>query len=288
MLAQRRGRRRRARGAAATRCRPRKTTPEAVAAARRRPAPAVRPAAALRPRRRCSRCRSGMRRRWSTGAARAGPSRSSSARVACWRNRARSPSTAWPGSALIWLLRACSSAWCSRCSASRSCSRSAAMPLSLIFSTVFYASLYFTFADCFVAADPIAARRRDDADSAPTHSRKDTLMKKVAIVTGAGSGIGRATRARPAQRRLPRRARRPPRRRARGRPRAGRRRCAGHALAVPTDVTDPAAVKALFAATQETLRPARRAVQQRRHRRAADPARGADASSSGRRSSTST
>ena len=30
----------------------------------------------------------------------------------------------------------------------------AAMPASLIFSTVFYASLYFTFADCFAADDP--------------------------------------------------------------------------------------------------------------------------------------
>ena len=28
------------------------------------------------------------------------------------------------------------------------------MPASLIFSTVFYASLYFTFADCFAADDP--------------------------------------------------------------------------------------------------------------------------------------
>jgi hypothetical protein len=29
-----------------------------------------------------------------------------------------------------------------------------AMPASLLFSTVFYASLYFTFADCFVQDDP--------------------------------------------------------------------------------------------------------------------------------------
>jgi hypothetical protein len=29
----------------------------------------------------------------------------------------------------------------------------AAVPLSLIFTTVFYVSLYFTFADCFVASD---------------------------------------------------------------------------------------------------------------------------------------
>ena len=29
-----------------------------------------------------------------------------------------------------------------------------AMPASLLFSTVFYASLYFTFADCFMQDDP--------------------------------------------------------------------------------------------------------------------------------------
>jgi NAD(P)-dependent dehydrogenase (short-subunit alcohol dehydrogenase family) len=37
------------------------------------------------------------------------------------------------------------------------------------------------------------------------------------------------------------------------------------ALAVPTDVTDPASVQALFAATVKALRPRRPAVQQRRH-----------------------
>ena len=56
--------------------------------------------------------------------------------------------------------------------------------------------------------------------------------------------------ARPAEGRLQRRARRPARRRARGDARRRRRRSAGNALAVPTDVTDPAAVKALFARDQ--------------------------------------
>ena len=30
----------------------------------------------------------------------------------------------------------------------------AVVPMSLVFSTVFYVSLYFTFADCFVPGDP--------------------------------------------------------------------------------------------------------------------------------------
>ena len=82
----------------------------------------------------------------------------------------------------------------------------------------------------------------------------------IAVVTGAGSGIGRAARAR-------------------ARPTAGSSSLAGRredalretlphdGLAVPTDVTDPASVDALFDAARE--RPRRPAVQQRRHRRAA-------------------
>ena len=73
-------------------------------------------------------------------------------------------------------------------------------------------------------------------------------MKKIAVVTGAGSGIGKAA----ALALL---------RDGYGVARAGRRGellqqtvdeaagCAGEALAVPTDVTDPAAVKALFEQT---------------------------------------
>jgi len=41
----------------------------------------------------------------------------------------------------------------------------AAVPLSLVFTTVFYVSLYFTFADCFVASDAAAAS--DPADHPP-------------------------------------------------------------------------------------------------------------------------
>ena len=92
---------------------------------------------------------------------------------------------------------------------------------------------------------------------------------KVAIVTGAGSGIGKASAlallkdgysvvfaAR----------------RKESLDEALREANAGaRALAVPTDVGDPASVKALFAKTERDLRPARRAVQQRRDRRAAGP-----------------
>jgi hypothetical protein len=39
-----------------------------------------------------------------------------------------------------------------------------AAPLMLVFMTLFYASLWFTFADCFTPADPIAASPRDDVD----------------------------------------------------------------------------------------------------------------------------
>ena len=112
-------------------------------------------------------------------------------------------------------------------------------------------------------------------------------MKKVAIVTGAGSGIGRASalallkagfHVALAGRRAD----------ALEATRAAAGDGADRVLVVPTDATDPAAVKALFATVKDKLRPPRRAVQQRRHRRAADPARGADGRSSGRPSSTST
>jgi hypothetical protein len=46
-----------------------------------------------------------------------------------------------------------------------------ATPLTLVFMTIFYASLWFTFADCFSPSDPLAASRDDDVD--PT----DTLTK---------------------------------------------------------------------------------------------------------------
>lgn len=39
-----------------------------------------------------------------------------------------------------------------------------AAPLMFVFLTVFYASLWFTFADCFSPSDPVAAVRGDDVD----------------------------------------------------------------------------------------------------------------------------
>ena len=75
---------------------------------------------------------------------------------------------------------------------------------------------------------------------------------KVAIVTGAGSGIGRASALallRPATRSCsPADAPMPRRKRSRRRARLG-----PDALAVPTDASDPASVKALFAATQKAF-----------------------------------
>jgi NAD(P)-dependent dehydrogenase (short-subunit alcohol dehydrogenase family) len=77
-------------------------------------------------------------------------------------------------------------------------------------------------------------------------------MNKVAIVTGAGSGIGRASalallkdgwKVALAGRRAE----------ALEATRSAAGELAGNALAVPTDATDPAAVKALFAATKEAF-----------------------------------
>jgi NAD(P)-dependent dehydrogenase (short-subunit alcohol dehydrogenase family) len=78
------------------------------------------------------------------------------------------------------------------------------------------------------------------------------MSNKVAIVTGAGSGIGRATalallkagwRVVLAGRRAD----------ALEATRSAAGNLAGHAISVPTDATDPAAVKALFAATKEAF-----------------------------------
>ena len=77
-------------------------------------------------------------------------------------------------------------------------------------------------------------------------------MNKVAIVTGAGSGIGRVTalallkdgwKVALAGRRAD----------ALEATRSAAGELAGNAIAVPTDATDPAAVKALFAATREAF-----------------------------------
>src|SRR6188768_2174042 len=86
-----------------------------------------------------------------------------------------------------------------------------------------------------------------------THpSPGDPPMNKVAIVTGAGSGIGRASalallkdgwKVALAGRRAD----------ALEATRVAAGELAGNALVVPTDATDPAAVKALFAATRDAF-----------------------------------
>ena len=153
------------------------------------------------------------------GRASAGSSRCSSAPSRSGATAARSRSTGWSGSGSGW----CCAMVVSLCvGAARRRSAVALVGdavLSLIFSTVrCYASLWFTFADCFDArpttgAPPPDARR---IDRPPRPG--DAVMNKVAIVTGAGSGIGRASALALLKAGWQRRARRPPRRRARGDP----------------------------------------------------------------------
>src|SRR5207249_7788173 len=94
----------------------------------------------------------------------------------------------------------------------------------------------------------------------PTFQRKaEPLMAsldKIAIVTGAGSGIGRASAAALS-------------REGWSVVLAGRRKdaleetasqCKGRTLVMPTDVGDPASVRALFAKTKETFRSEERRV----------------------------
>ena len=89
---------------------------------------------------------------------------------------------------------------------------------------------------------------------------------KVALVTGAGSGVGRSAALALAREgyAVVLSGRRKEMLEAVAQEAAGAK-----TLIVPTDVGDPASVRALFARTKEALRPARRPLQQRRHRRPA-------------------
>ena len=95
------------------------------------------------------------------------------------------------------------------------------------------------------------------------------MSDKVALVTGAGSGIGKAAALALARRPAGRGAGRPSARGAGETAAAAIEARGRRALAVATDVGDPAPVEALFAARRGGVRPARPAVQQRRRRRAA-------------------
>ena len=76
-----------------------------------------------------------------------------SSTLACWRNRGAFAvySLAWV--ALIVLFGVVGSLLFALAGQAQLFAV-AAVPLSLLFSTVFYASLYYTFADCFVASEP--------------------------------------------------------------------------------------------------------------------------------------
>ena len=113
-------------------------------------------------------------------------------------------------------------------------------------------------------------------------------MSKVAIVTGAGAGIGRAAALALLRGRLFGRPRRPPPGAARGDRRPGRRGQARARSPVPTDVSDPASVRALFAKVKDDVRPRSTCCSTTPASARPGPRSRTSPSSSGRRSSTST
>ena len=240
-------------------------------------------------RRRC-RSRSGMRRRWSSlGRARAGPSRSSSAPSRCWRNKGAF-AVYWPRLARrCWLVLLAVVSLGVAPARLPQRSTLVATPLTLLlFSTVFYASLWFYRRR--LLRDPARRRsRRATPGDAPIHSRKRSMNKSPSSPAPAAASAAPSALAL-LKRRLARRARRPPRRRARGDARGSRwRRRRARARSVPTDADRPGrGARRCSHDARARLRPARRAVQQRRHRRAADAARGADGRAVEGASSTST
>ena len=230
--------------------------------------------------------RSGTRRRWSSGAGQGWAKSLFFSTMAIWRNRGAFAvyGLGWFG---LWLvlrggLQPAASALFGGRSASRSWRRRCSLRLldDLLHQPLVHLRRLLLADD---AGTP--ARRAGSRSHPPLH--EDALMNKVAIVTGAGSGIGRASALALLEGRLPGRARRPPRRRARG-DRARRRR---RSPATPSRADRrhrPGRGQGAVRGDQGGVRPARRAVQQRRHRRAGDPARGADGRAVEDASSTST